>query len=216
MFLLHSRTDAAVRARSIQPKFPEISVQNSLDRFGPTGKVSKKRVHLLSWSSFPSRTGWNFGWMDRALQFLWKLGICLECNVYLRLEGGRVDLSLRASLLKRAHSSKKQGIPLPERKQIETAGALWLKISINQTTESQEPILINRGLNSEQINANISRTTSCILVSGICRQNTGGTIESDLNIQNYTNELFYCLTKHSSRDTFSSDLIFYLKRKQKW
>ena len=31
-------------ARSIQPKFPEILVQNSMDRFGPTGKVSKKRV----------------------------------------------------------------------------------------------------------------------------------------------------------------------------
>ena len=30
------------RARSIQPKFPEISVQRSMDRFGPTGKVSKK------------------------------------------------------------------------------------------------------------------------------------------------------------------------------
>ena len=53
-------------ARSIQPKFPEISVQNSMDRFGPTGKVSKKRVHLLRWSSFPGRTGLNFGWMDRA------------------------------------------------------------------------------------------------------------------------------------------------------
>ena len=53
-------------ARSIQPKFPEISVQNSMDRFGPTGKVSKKRVHLLRWSSFPLRTGWKFGWMDRA------------------------------------------------------------------------------------------------------------------------------------------------------
>ena len=49
------------RARSIQPKFPEISVQNSMDRFGPTGKVSKKLVHLLRWSSFPGRTGWNFG-----------------------------------------------------------------------------------------------------------------------------------------------------------
>ena len=48
-------------ARSIQPKFPEISVQNSMDRFGPTGKVSKKRLHLLRWSSFPGRTGWNFG-----------------------------------------------------------------------------------------------------------------------------------------------------------
>ena len=30
------------RARSIQPKVPEISVQNSMNRFGPTGKVSKK------------------------------------------------------------------------------------------------------------------------------------------------------------------------------
>ena len=48
-------------ARSIQPKFPEISVQNSMDRFGPTGKVSKKQVHLLRWSSFPGRTGLNFG-----------------------------------------------------------------------------------------------------------------------------------------------------------
>ena len=33
-------------ARSIQPKFPEISVQNSMDRFGPTGKVSKKVDHF--------------------------------------------------------------------------------------------------------------------------------------------------------------------------
>ena len=46
--------------------FPEISVQNSMDWFGPTGKVSKKRVHLLRWTTFPGRTGWNFGWMDRA------------------------------------------------------------------------------------------------------------------------------------------------------
>ena len=53
-------------ARSIQPKFPEISVQNSMDRFGPTGKVSKKLVHLLRWSSFPGRTGLDFGSMDRA------------------------------------------------------------------------------------------------------------------------------------------------------
>ena len=30
------------RERSIQPKFPEISAQTSMDRFGPTGKVSKK------------------------------------------------------------------------------------------------------------------------------------------------------------------------------
>ena len=50
-----------IRARSIQPKFSEISVQNSMDRFGSTGKVSKKRVHLLRWTTFPGRTGWNFG-----------------------------------------------------------------------------------------------------------------------------------------------------------
>ena len=37
-----------------------------MDRFGPTGKVSKKRFHLLRWSSFPGRTGLNFGSMDRA------------------------------------------------------------------------------------------------------------------------------------------------------
>ena len=54
-------------ARSIQPKFPEISVQNSVDRFGPTGKVSKKLAHLLRWTTFPGRTGRNFGWIDRAL-----------------------------------------------------------------------------------------------------------------------------------------------------
>ena len=39
-------------ARSIQPKCPEISVQNSMDRFGPTGKVSKKLVHPLRWTTF--------------------------------------------------------------------------------------------------------------------------------------------------------------------
>ena len=55
-----------IGARSIQPKFPEISVQNSMARFGPTGKVSKKQVHLLRWSSFPGRTVLDFGWMDRA------------------------------------------------------------------------------------------------------------------------------------------------------
>ena len=53
-------------ARSIQPKFPEISVQNSMDRFGPTGKVSKKQVHLLRWTTFHGRTSWDFCWMDRA------------------------------------------------------------------------------------------------------------------------------------------------------
>ena len=51
-------------ARSSQPKFPEISVQKSMDRFGPTEKVSKKLVHLLRWTTFPGRTGLNFGWID--------------------------------------------------------------------------------------------------------------------------------------------------------
>ena len=32
----------------------------------PTWKVSKKLVHLLRWTTFPGRTGWNFGWMDGA------------------------------------------------------------------------------------------------------------------------------------------------------
>ena len=40
-------------ARSLRPKFPEISVQNSMDRFGPTRKVSKKLVYLLRWNRFP-------------------------------------------------------------------------------------------------------------------------------------------------------------------
>ena len=34
------------------------SVRSSV---GPTGKVSKKRVHLLRWSTIPGRTSWNFG-----------------------------------------------------------------------------------------------------------------------------------------------------------
>ena len=51
---------------TIQPQFPVISVQNSMDRCGPTRKVSKKLVHLLTWTTFPGRTGRNFGWKDRA------------------------------------------------------------------------------------------------------------------------------------------------------
>ena len=39
-------------ARSIQPKFAEISVQNSMDRFGPTGKVSKKTGPLFEVDHF--------------------------------------------------------------------------------------------------------------------------------------------------------------------
>ena len=51
------------RARSIQTKFPEISVQNSMDQFGPTGKVLKKLVHLLRWTTFPGPTGRKF-WLN--------------------------------------------------------------------------------------------------------------------------------------------------------
>ena len=53
-------------ARSIRPKFTEISVQNSINRFGPTGQGSKKLVHLFRWNTFPGWTGRNCGWMDRA------------------------------------------------------------------------------------------------------------------------------------------------------
>ena len=52
-----------------------------MDRFGPTGKVSKNRVHLLRWTTFPGRTGWNFGWMDRAL--------CIADNTELRSDTTR-------------------------------------------------------------------------------------------------------------------------------
>ena len=37
------------------------SVQNSMDQFDPTGKVSTKLVHLLGRITFPSRPGRNFG-----------------------------------------------------------------------------------------------------------------------------------------------------------
>ena len=48
-------------ARSIEPKFLEISVQNSRDLFSSTGKVSKKLVHFLRWTTFPGWIGWNLG-----------------------------------------------------------------------------------------------------------------------------------------------------------
>ena len=38
------------------------SVRSNRKRF-------EKRVHLLRWTTFPGRTGWNFGWMDRAQGF---------------------------------------------------------------------------------------------------------------------------------------------------
>ena len=45
------------RVRYIQLKIPEISVQNSMDRFGPAEKVSEKLVNLLRWTTSPCRTG---------------------------------------------------------------------------------------------------------------------------------------------------------------
>ena len=42
-------------ARSIQPKFPEILVQNSMDRCGPTGTEIRENG-----STFPGRTGRKF------------------------------------------------------------------------------------------------------------------------------------------------------------
>ena len=62
-YVVNFHRQMSSRARSIQPKFPEISAQNSMDRFGPTGKVSKKLVHLLRWTSFflwdQSEFWWN-------------------------------------------------------------------------------------------------------------------------------------------------------------
>ena len=40
---------------------------------------SKKWVHFLRWTTFPGRTGWNFGWMDRALCNIRPL-LCISLN----------------------------------------------------------------------------------------------------------------------------------------
>ena len=53
-------------ARSIETKFPEFSVQNSMDQFGPPGIFSEKRVHLSRW------TRW-FGWTGRTGKLLFHL-----------------------------------------------------------------------------------------------------------------------------------------------
>ena len=50
-------TTPTPRGRSIQPKIPEISVQNSMDWFRPARKGSKKLVNLLRWTTSPGRTG---------------------------------------------------------------------------------------------------------------------------------------------------------------
>ena len=62
------------RARPIQPKFPEISVQNSMDRFGPTGKDSKKKINLLRWTIFPARSEIVVEWIAvNSFQQCWEL-----------------------------------------------------------------------------------------------------------------------------------------------
>ena len=58
-----------VGGRSIQPKFPEISVQNSMVGSVQQEKFRKQLVHLSRWTTFPGRTGLDFGWMDRARCF---------------------------------------------------------------------------------------------------------------------------------------------------
>ena len=63
----YSQTWAAIHSTKIS----KTNFQNSMDRFGPTGKVSRKRVHVLRWTTFPGLTGWNFGWMDRAPGHPW-------------------------------------------------------------------------------------------------------------------------------------------------
>ena len=42
--------------------FRKISVQNWMDRFGPTGKVSKKLVHLSRWTTYLGWTGPPENW----------------------------------------------------------------------------------------------------------------------------------------------------------
>ena len=103
-------------ARSIQPKFPEISVQNSMDRFGPTGKVSKngctfwgahrvgfnpadptstqglksaeKKVLLLPWKQLDINVARMITWRQLHLQqgTVSKINAAAECSM-IRLKG---------------------------------------------------------------------------------------------------------------------------------
>ena len=70
-----------------------------MDRFGPTGKVSKKRVHLLRWTTFPGRTGWNFGRMDRAPCFVPRprlIGIQNGVIYFLKTKSSSGEFDLKA------------------------------------------------------------------------------------------------------------------------
>ena len=52
-------------SRSVQPKFPQISVQNSMDRFGPTGKVFEKTGPPFEVDHF-SRSDWSELWLNES------------------------------------------------------------------------------------------------------------------------------------------------------
>ena len=56
-------------ARSIRPKFLEISVENSMDQFGPTGKVFKKLVHLFK-VDHCSQLEFSVEWITPTCEFL--------------------------------------------------------------------------------------------------------------------------------------------------
>ena len=52
--------------------------RSKIQWIGSLPPVSKKLVHLLRWTTFPGRTGRNFGWMDRAHNHLVQLfAVCL-------------------------------------------------------------------------------------------------------------------------------------------
>ena len=53
---IKSECASFIRGSIYSTKISGNFVQNAVDRFGPTSKVSKKRVHLLRWTTFPGRT----------------------------------------------------------------------------------------------------------------------------------------------------------------
>ena len=59
-----------------------------MDWFDPTGKVSKKLVHFLRWTTFPARTG-----LDRTLN-LWRQAGVRHASFSVKLLTGK-KLSLR-------------------------------------------------------------------------------------------------------------------------
>ena len=98
------------RARSIQPKFPEISVQNSMERFGPTRKVSKNRSTFWGWPSLLLRR-FVFRMAEASAKREW-----LVMNRKGPWEGYRQQAKLRRSLLSpsrlplRAHFHQKRDV----------------------------------------------------------------------------------------------------------